>query len=81
MEPWLEAVTKFGLPVVGAAVIAWFLGTKVWPWMVLQVEKTQAAREKDLDRFSDQIVKRAEEQTQAIRAISEDIRSRWPRER
>lgn len=80
MEPWLEVATKFGLPVAGFAILAWvmgrFLSKTLWPWMVAQLDKAQTAREKDLDRFATQIKEIGEEQTQAIRELSNEIRAR-----
>lgn len=73
---WIEIATKFGLPVAALALVGWFLATRVWPWMVSQVEKTQAAREKDLDRFSSQIALVGKEQTEALRSLSDEIRRR-----
>lgn len=73
MEPWLEIATKFGIPVAGLTAAAWFLGKHVWPWMVEQVEKTQAAREKDLDRFAKQIELIGEKQAIALRDVSQAI--------
>jgi hypothetical protein len=74
-EAWIDAASKFGIPVVILAVVGWFLGKRVWPWMVSQVEKTQAAREKDLDRFSQQIVEQGKEQIEALRDLSAEVRS------
>lgn len=74
MEPWAAIAAKYGVELAGAAIVAWFLGAKVWPWMTGQVEKTQTARERDLDRFSEQIGRVGKEQTDALHALAEEIR-------
>ena len=80
MSGWIELATKVGVPIAGFAILAWavgkFLYKTLWPWMTSQIEKTQAARERDLDRFATQIGKITEEQTKAIRELSDEIRTR-----
>ena len=73
MESWIEIATKVGLPVLGIVTLGWFLGTRVWPWMVKQVEHAQNAREKDLDRFASETGTILKEQTQAIRALADRL--------
>lgn len=78
MEPWVEIATKFGIPIAALAIGAWaisrFLSKTLWPYLTAQIDKAQAAREKDLDRFAGQIGKISEEQTKALRELSDDIR-------
>lgn len=44
-----EIAAKYGLGVAVGAASLWFLAFKVWPWMTGQVERTQAARESDIE--------------------------------
>lgn len=72
---WIEIAAKLGVPTVIIAACGWFFVKRFWPWVTGMVADAQAARERDLDRFAEQIGRVGKEQVEALRQLTEEIRS------
>lgn len=73
-ENWIDALTRFGLPIVALIALAIFFAKSVWPWMTKQVEDTQRARERDLDGFRNEIKEFQKDTVAALRELTSEIR-------
>ena len=72
---WLQLLDRYGLQTLALVAGSIFAAKIMWPWFTSQLDKLQAARERDLDRFNAQLTEISKGTATALEKLTERIES------
>lgn len=75
VDKWFDFLTRFGGQTTLLLALLWFLYKAVWPTVIKRIESSEAARERELEKFEAALRMTNQVHAEAVQVIVLELRS------